>query len=288
MHIYYKTLLAENMGINPHIIGEGIIKETSKEFNIENRVTIKPSFNYFFSGKAVYSSPYCDGVEILPGSILFIRPFVPFSIKCDKKYGASRRLWLGYKGPLASYYNKYLPPHESPVCKIQNRVEFEGILRQMSMLAKDNPFDFASKGGSILIKIFTRVFSSFDCSKNVSEKREDGFSISLIKEMQKSITQKRIDIKEVAERFGYSASYAKDLFKSEISFSPHDLFIRLKAECAGHDLIFSDEPIISIAFKYGFDDDASFSRFFKREMGKSPRLYRNSLRWFFPRNGVML
>lgn len=50
---------------------------------------------------------------------------------------------------------------------------------------------------------------------------------------------------------------------------------RLIVECK-MELIYTDRPINTIAYEFGFSDPAYFSRFFSRMVGRSPRSFRQS------------
>ncbi|WP_338517995.1 helix-turn-helix transcriptional regulator [Alteromonas gracilis] len=47
-----------------------------------------------------------------------------------------------------------------------------------------------------------------------------------------------------------------------------------RLRCASNDLKSTAAPIITIANKYGYESEASFSKAFKREMGVSPSKHR--------------
>ena len=81
----------------------------------------------------------------------------------------------------------------------------------------------------------------------------------------------------IASRLNLSRTHFNRLFQAETGLSPMKFFHREKLRQAVKMLEYSDFDISQISDALGFNDIQSFSRFFKRETGKSPRNYRKTL-----------
>lgn len=67
-------------------------------------------------------------------------------------------------------------------------------------------------------------------------------------------------------------------FKACAGVTPIKYLTQWRLRCASNDLSQSSQPIITIANKYGYETEASFSKAFKRELGISPSQKRVSAR----------
>ena len=65
-------------------------------------------------------------------------------------------------------------------------------------------------------------------------------------------------------------------YKRQTGLSPMQAFLRMKVSHACYLLDITDEPVVHIASRLGYDDPYYFSRLFKRVMGVSPRGYRRA------------
>ena len=65
-------------------------------------------------------------------------------------------------------------------------------------------------------------------------------------------------------------------FKKHVGQSYTDFLNHLRLQAACHDLAETNKPIIEIAFESGFSQLAFFYRFFRRQMGCNPKVFRAS------------
>jgi AraC-like DNA-binding protein len=75
---------------------------------------------------------------------------------------------------------------------------------------------------------------------------------------------------------GYSADYFSTLFKKETGIQLKKFIDQEIYKTAIRMLKYSDDSIHEIAEKLGFSDQFTFSHFFKRVSGESPKQFRNS------------
>lgn len=81
-------------------------------------------------------------------------------------------------------------------------------------------------------------------------------------------------LKTLAEWLGYSEKYCSELFRSVMGEPFSRYLARLRTDIASDLLLSTDKSIGDIAALVGFSDQFSFSHFFKRATGLSPRTFR--------------
>jgi signal transduction histidine kinase/AraC-like DNA-binding protein/DNA-binding LacI/PurR family transcriptional regulator len=79
---------------------------------------------------------------------------------------------------------------------------------------------------------------------------------------------------EIADAVGVSKDYLSRIFQQELGLSPWEYLLRFRIRQARELLKTSDLGITAIAERVGFEDAAYFSRVFHREVGVTPRAYR--------------
>jgi AraC family transcriptional regulator, arabinose operon regulatory protein len=85
-----------------------------------------------------------------------------------------------------------------------------------------------------------------------------------------------ISLKDLCRHYNYSVSRFSSLFKQSTGYSPIDYFIQMKMQKASQQLNFTNLSVKAIAMNMGFDDPYYFSRRFRKIMGSSPKIYRET------------
>ena len=85
---------------------------------------------------------------------------------------------------------------------------------------------------------------------------------------------KGLTLKLLAQFLGYSEKYCSDLFQSTMGESFSGYLKRRRTDTASSLLTTTDKSVAEIAAALGFSDQFSFSHFFKRSTGRSPREFR--------------
>lgn len=85
----------------------------------------------------------------------------------------------------------------------------------------------------------------------------------------------KVDLELVAEAVHYSKYYLHRIFTKTLGLTVHDYVKRRQLTEAAKLLVFSDKPIIEIAFIAGYESQQAFSDIFKLMYKKSPGQYRN-------------
>jgi transcriptional regulator GlxA family with amidase domain len=81
---------------------------------------------------------------------------------------------------------------------------------------------------------------------------------------------------EIADHVGISADYLTDCFRQELGITPSTYIRRYRIRRACELLQGTNQSITQIALVVGFSEGAHFTRTFQREMGTTPRAYRDS------------
>jgi AraC-like DNA-binding protein len=89
-----------------------------------------------------------------------------------------------------------------------------------------------------------------------------------------SSPEKNWSIDKLATIANMSKSNYAAKFKDFAGITPMKYLTQWRLRCASNDLKSTAAPIITIANKYGYESEASFSKAFKREMGVSPSKHR--------------
>lgn len=92
--------------------------------------------------------------------------------------------------------------------------------------------------------------------------------------MMKENLEKKLTLQELSTLAGYSSSHLTRLFTEKMNSSPMIYYNRIRLEQACQYLKYSSYKIKEIAFKLGYFDPYHFSRSFNKEMGITPKNYR--------------
>jgi|GEM_PF-796446 len=86
---------------------------------------------------------------------------------------------------------------------------------------------------------------------------------------------KPIQIEDLAQEAGLSASHFSRLFKSVIGDSPYQFLMRYRVERAEEMMLDTSNALIGIALACGFSDQPHLTRIFKQHRGVTPKAWRN-------------
>lgn len=111
-----------------------------------------------------------------------------------------------------------------------------------------------------------------DYNNNLHSK--DGAAIERIMEYINDNYKKDISIENVADYVGLSYSYVRKVFKAETGRNILDYINMLRVNEAKRLLIETEISVVDIALSLGYNNDQSFSRFFKKYEGIAPGEFR--------------
>ncbi|NLK75641.1 MAG: helix-turn-helix transcriptional regulator [Clostridiales bacterium] len=85
-----------------------------------------------------------------------------------------------------------------------------------------------------------------------------------------------ITVNSLAEYFNYSPTYLTSFFRRHSGLTIKQFMLQAKMEIAKAELTDSNHSVTQIAYNVGFDDVHNFSNAFKKVVGLSPTVYRNT------------
>jgi AraC family transcriptional regulator len=88
--------------------------------------------------------------------------------------------------------------------------------------------------------------------------------------------EQELSLADISEAVGLSPLRFLRLFKRETGVTPYRFLVQARIRNAIEMLRDTSEPVTSIAYDVGFSDLSNFINAFRREVGCSPRRYRNS------------
>jgi AraC family transcriptional regulator of arabinose operon len=215
---------------------------------------------------------------IVPENHFFILP-----AEQPHQYGASEQspwsiYWVHFKGSKASIISDklkglhYIEPSEASR-KDDRIIFFEELITALQLGNDEDIINYANLSLGHLLSTFLYVQTYRDVKKGVTGK-QNSFFISQATHYLNENIENQLNLKEIANHFGYSESHFCRLFMKEIHFSPASYFMQLKIERACQLLQSTNLKINQIAMKLSLEDPYYFSRIFKKIKGVSPKVYR--------------
>ena len=126
---------------------------------------------------------------------------------------------------------------------------------------------------STYIVLFLKNFSFAEEKKNVSNSH--WVVHNLIRHIENEYF-KDINIKHLASLYGFNEKYLGRIFKSETSKTFHEYLNSVRLNKAIEMLVNSEEAVVKISKKCGFNNVTYFNRIFYKIYGKTPLEYRKS------------
>ena len=101
-------------------------------------------------------------------------------------------------------------------------------------------------------------------------------NIEIVIDYIESHLDEKLDLEKVSEAVHYSKYYLHRMFTNTVGMTIHDYVQRRQLTEAAKLLIFSDKPILEIAFLCGYESQQAFSSAFKSMYKVPPAQYRDS------------
>jgi AraC family transcriptional regulator, positive regulator of tynA and feaB len=124
-------------------------------------------------------------------------------------------------------------------------------------------------------KLLEAIAERYSASMSKCKKKSDRRVTQIIEIIEKNLDNPDFNVGDLAEKAEISERYLRALFAGKEKIS-HQILRRRLEECARQltNPLFQNVSITSIAFQWGFNSSAHFSRAFKQQFGTSPRKYR--------------
>jgi len=149
-------------------------------------------------------------------------------------------------------------------------VAYENIIRQI-LDTSDNSFSSFLKINGLMYTLLGNVVDEIGILNRMQQP-----SISTLAMHYMDLNyQNPIQITDVAEFIGVHPNYLTTAFHKERGESPKRYLTELRVRKAKELLVETGDPVNIIAASVGFDDSSAFSKFFKKETGIAPKLYRD-------------
>lgn len=105
-------------------------------------------------------------------------------------------------------------------------------------------------------------------------------TIHQIKQYIKNHSSENISLEMLGDRVGLSAIYISKLFKEKLNINYIDYLTLCRVDKAKEYMLFPEKSIKEIAFEVGYHDPNYFSKVFKKQVGVSPKKYRDKILGF--------
>ena len=226
---------------------------------------------YIKEGRATLLS-HKDAPRLSEGDLFVMFPNEEIHYVVDKGCPWSIS-WVGLYGSLVyDLFSEVGITPQNPIINVENiRDNISDIFEEIYQLSfSANQFDKLS-----VISLLYKFFSTLTSNSALKSQ------IDYVKEAARLIEynyDKNISIENIAERLFINKSYLCRLFKAEKGVTPKEYLIKKRINRAVYLLKNSDVSINTIALSIGFSDPLYFSRIFKKHLGVSPSLYRQSVK----------
>ena len=90
-----------------------------------------------------------------------------------------------------------------------------------------------------------------------------------------------VDLSSIAKEAGYSLYHFHRIFKSVVGDSIKDYIRKRRITEAAKELVYTNNPIVDIGVKYGYESREAFSRAFEKIYGRNPSEVRKNKSLYF-------
>ena len=115
-------------------------------------------------------------------------------------------------------------------------------------------------------------------ARELISKRYSGAGIEGAQSYLKTNCCERLDMKAVAEMYGFGYESFRHKFKKICGMSPKEYVIYNRLLCGCDLLGDTEKPCTEVAMECGFSDSAQFSKMFRQRIGMTPTEYRRNNR----------
>ncbi|GMO55684.1 MAG: AraC family transcriptional regulator [Treponemataceae bacterium] len=232
-----------------------------------------PEFQLVFigEGEGIFQT---DGntYDVSSGTLMLILPGVPHFYKPLYESGW-HEYWVGFCG-------RYFDALMEQGFLTKSHVVFDVGSKEYVMGTFNRIFEELSMQRPLYqLKVCSGVFSLIAEVLASSRRREQPNFYESVVEKAKYLMESNIygtiNVSDIAQKIGMSASRLSDIFKTYTSMTPYHYYIQIKIRKAQTMLEEEDISVKETAFRLGFDDQYYFSRLFKSKTGVAPSDWKN-------------
>lgn len=221
-----------------------------------------------------------QALDLTPGDFTLADSMVPSTIVTNEPYAT-----IGITVP-AHILRTYLPKPERAI-----GVRFsgtEGLPKVVSTMLRDM-WTTAERGATPCIgsKLMASLFEAFSACCDLSQPRVNAASgnattrrIQICESIQQHLRESELTVQFLAQKLGLSTRYIRMVF-NDGGETIAQYIHRLRLEGCHRDLAdpaWMDHSVSAIAYRWGFNSTAHFSRTFRATFGASPTQFRDRIR----------
>lgn len=122
----------------------------------------------------------------------------------------------------------------------------------------------------------TLLFNNFSFAEEKNEEEPLHWVVVNLKNHIEKEYYKDINLKQLASLYGFNEKYLGRIFKTETGNTFHEYLNEIRLEKASEMLLNSDDSVVSISKKCGFNNVTYFNRIFLKKFEKTPLEFKNS------------
>jgi len=144
------------------------------------------------------------------------------------------------------------------------------------ILDKCSPHDDILKVLEVISSYITLLFNNYSFAESKTEASDTHWVVNNLKNHIENEFYKDINLKQMATLYGFNEKYLGRIFKSHMNMTFHEYLNAIRLENASEMLLNSEESVVAIAKKCGFNNVTYLNRLFLKHFEKTPLEYRNS------------
>ncbi len=253
----------------------GYYPKANQHYRLRKKGAKQYIFIYCTKGKGAIRIGNQKMITLTPNKYYIIPKGTKHEYSADKEDPWSI-YWFHINGSIVDeLYHRFQQNHNFESIPFSNErlLAFEKIYSLFNSNYKEFEIEYANLLSLDFINSF--IYSKLDFENRYEYMNS---KINTVKSYLLSNLDKNFSLKEIADKFNYSASYLQASFKKETGY-PIIIFFNLKKiQKACEYLNYTDMSIKEISFRMGFKDPLYFSRIFKKYMDSSPKNYKDNQR----------
>lgn len=183
--------------------------------------------------------------------------------------------WIGFTGLKAEDYLKEAGiSRENPYFRAQNPEKISNIFSEMTQTGNFKKSKEIKLLG-LLYFFFAEIIEANKQKVNKDENLKGEYLKKAVNYIDRNYSRPDLKIADIASYLNLNRSYLWQLFDELLNISPQQYLIEFRMEKAALLLENYNLKVRSAALSVGYEDPFSFSKIFKKTMGKSPSLYKN-------------
>lgn len=128
----------------------------------------------------------------------------------------------------------------------------------------------------VISSYITLLFNNFSFAEAKDEGSDSHWVVNNLKNHIDNEYFKDINLKQMALLYGFNEKYLGRVFKTETKMTFHEYLNSVRLEKASEMLVGTEESVVSISKKCGFNNVTYFNRLFFKSFNKTPLEFRNS------------